>query len=99
VAVERARKGSRIRAWDIERATQSEYVKDYLTLADYFENGGDHEQAARCIRPYVEQRLRHRFPGPPLETRDSLGPMLGKIRDSKPGSRLYPLKDKLTELE
>jgi hypothetical protein len=83
----------------VERATQSEYVEHYLTLVDYLDNGGDHKKPAGCIRPYLEQRLRHLFPGPPLQTRDTLGEMIGKIRDSAPGSRLSELLPKLPDLE
>lgn len=97
--VERTGNGSRLRPWDVERATQSEYVRDYLALVDYLENGGDHEKVATCIRPYVEQRLRYLYPGPPFLTRDPLGHMIDKIRDSVPGSRLHELQTKLAELE
>jgi wobble nucleotide-excising tRNase len=97
--VARTKKCSQLQPWDVERATRSEYVKHYLALSDYIDNGGDHESAAACIRPYVEQRLRHLFPGPPFETRDTLGNMIAKIRDSRAGTRLYPLQKKLTELE
>jgi wobble nucleotide-excising tRNase len=96
--VERTAHGSQLRPWDIERATQTEYVEDYLALTDYLDKSGDHTKAAVSIRPYVEQRLRYLYPGPPFETRDSLGDMIKKIRDSAPGSRLYPLQKKLLEL-
>ena len=97
--VERTRTGSRLKPWDVERATQSEYVDHYMSLVNYLENGGDHKAPAACIRPYVEQRLRHLYPGPPFETRDTLGQMIGKIRASTPGSRIFALKSKLPELE
>ena len=96
--IARTKKCSRIQSWDVERALQTAYVKHYLALSDYVNNGGDHEKAAGCIRPYVEQRLRHLFPGPPFETRDSLGEMIQKIRESTPGTRLYSLQSKLTDL-
>jgi len=97
--VERTNSGSRLQQWDIERATQSQYVEHYLTLLDYLNNGGDHRPAAGCIRPYVEQRLRHVFPGPPFVTRDTLGEMIGKIRVCDPSSRLFAIKEKVSELE
>ena len=97
--VERTKKGSQLRPWDVDRATQSNYVKQYLALNDYLERGGDHAPAATCIRPYLEHRLRHLFPGPPFTTRDTLGEMIAKIRSSISGSRLYALKTKLTDLE
>ena len=96
--VERTRSGSQLKPWDVERATQSEYVTDYLALQDYLENGGEHRNAGRSIRPYVEQRLRHLYPGPPFQTRDTLGEMIAKIRDSAEGSRLCALKTQLPEL-
>lgn len=55
--------------------------------------------AAASIRTYVEQRLRHLFPGPPFSSGDSLGQMIGKIRDSADGSRVSALKDKIPVLE
>lgn len=97
--VERTSKGSSLKPWDVERATQSEYVEHYLTLVEYLANGGDHKKPAGCIRPYLEQRLRHLFPGPPILTRDTLGQMIAKIRESAPGSRLHTLLPKLPELE
>ena len=97
--VERTNKGSQLLPWDVDRATQSEYVEHYLTLDDFLEHGGDHRPAAACIRPYLEQRLRHLFPGPPFQTRDALAQMIAKIRDSDPGSRLYALRAKVPVLE
>jgi wobble nucleotide-excising tRNase len=97
--VERTKKGSQLLPWDVDLATQSKYVAHYLTLNDFLENGGDHRPPAACIRPYVEQRLRHLFPGPPFQTRDTLGDMIGKIRKSDPGSRLDALREKVQELE
>lgn len=97
--VQRSNSGSHISSWDVERALQSKYVQSYLTLNAFLESGGDHHSAARCIRPYLEQRLRHIYPGPPFHTRDSLGAMIGMIRDSQPGSRLYELQNKLEQLE
>jgi len=97
--VERTNRGSQLLPWDVERATQSRYVEHYLTLDAFLEQGGDHRPAAACIRPYLEQRLRHLFPGPPFQTRDTLGQMIAKIRDSGPGSRLDELRTKVPDLE
>jgi wobble nucleotide-excising tRNase len=97
--VEKTNRGSQLLPWDVDRATQSEYVEHYLTLHDFLENGGDHRPSAACIRPYVEQRLRHLFPGPPFQTRDTLGQMIAKIRDSDPGSRLDVLRASVPDLE
>jgi wobble nucleotide-excising tRNase len=96
--VERTNRGSQLLPWDVDRATQSEYVEHYLTLHAFLEHGGDHRPAAACIRPYLEQRLRHLFPGPPFETRDTLGDMIAKIRDSAAGTRLYTLREKVADL-
>ncbi len=97
--VERTATDSRLVPWDAERATRSEYVEDYLTLAGFLDGNVDHGIAAGCIRPYVEQRLRHLYPGPPFETRDSLGDMIRKIREAQAGDRLFELQAKLPELE
>jgi hypothetical protein len=97
--VERTNRGSQLSPWDVDRATQSEYVEHYLTLQDFLESGGDHRPAAACIRPYVEQRLRHLFPGPPFQTRDALGEMIAKVRNASPGSRLHALSGKLQDLD
>ena len=97
--VERTKKGSQLRPWDVDTATQGEYVTQYLMLDDYLENGGNHVPAAACIRPYLENRLRHLFPGPPFAARDTLGDMIMKIRSSNAGDRLYGLKAKLPDLE
>jgi wobble nucleotide-excising tRNase len=97
--VEKTNRGSQLVPWDVDRATQSEYVEQYLTLHDFLENGGDHRPSAACIRPYVEQRLRHLFPGPPFQTRDTLGQMIAKIRGSDPGSRLDALRANVPDLE
>jgi len=97
--VERTLAGSRLKPWDFELATQSEYVTAYLSLVNYLKNPDDHKATAGYIRPYVEQRLRYLYPGPPFENHDSLGKMIGKIRDSAAGSRIYKLKSKLPDLE
>jgi wobble nucleotide-excising tRNase len=97
--VERTNKGSQLVPWDVDRATRSEYVSHYLVLQDFLEHGGDHTRAAACIRPYLEQRLRHLFPGPPFQTRDTFGQMIAKVRDSASGSRLSALQAKVQDLE
>lgn len=97
--MERTRKGTWLRTWDVERATRTEYVEAYLTLVEYLESGGDHSVAAGRIRPYLEQRIRHMYPGPPFSTRHSLGDILNIVRTSSPGSRVYPLRVKLPGLE
>jgi wobble nucleotide-excising tRNase len=97
--VERTNNGSRLTPWDVELATRTEYVEHYITLNGYLENGGDHKKPAGCIRPYLEQRLRHLYPGPPFQTGDTLGDMIAKIRNSKSGSRIFLSQEKLLELE
>jgi hypothetical protein len=62
----------------------------------YGENGVG---KSTLVRPYLEQRLRHLFPGPPFLTRDALGDMIGKIRNSAAGSRLEVLREKIPGLE
>ena len=96
--VEKIRDASRLRPWDIEVATRSQYVKDYLCLITFLDHGGDHAEAAASIRTYIEQRLRHLYPGPPFGSGDSLGIMIGTIRDST-DPRISRLKDKVPILE
>jgi len=96
--VEKVRDESHLRPWDIETAMRSQYVKDYLCLVAFLERGGDHADAAASIRPYVEQRLRHLYPGPPFGSGDSLGKMIGTIRGST-DPRISALKDRLSILE
>ena len=99
LAVEEVANGSRMVPWDAEYATSSQYVKDYITLADFLNGDGSAAETAPAIRRYVEQRLRHLYPGPPLTTRDTLGCMIGRIREAASGSRLEALKGVLPELE
>jgi wobble nucleotide-excising tRNase len=98
LCVEQAGDESKIREWDVEQATTSDYVKDYLALDNYIQNGGDHQAVAARIRPYLEARIRYHFPGPPFTSRDSLGIMISKITASQPGSKLESIKDKVPEL-
>lgn len=97
--VERVGKGSKLMPWDVEKATQEQYVHDYLALTDFLANGGEHKLAAKSIRPYLEQRLRHLYPGPPFTTRDTLGVMIGTIRKYAADPRFKTLASKLAELE
>jgi wobble nucleotide-excising tRNase len=97
--IERTDLGSKLTQWDIEAETRTEYVRYYLTIQSFLSEGGDHRPAAACIRLYLEQRLRHMYPGPPFRTRDTLTEMINKIRESESTCRLSGLKDKVSEFE
>jgi len=97
--IEEVAAGSRLLPWDAERATRSQYVNDYLTLTGFMDGDVDEERAAPAVRRYVEQRIRHIFPGPPLSARDSLGQMIQKIQNAKAGDRIEALKPLLPELQ
>lgn len=91
--------GALLRIWDVERATRGQYFNDYAALEDFLDDKLEHTAAMRSIRPYAEQRLRYRFPGTGLSSRDNLGDIIGKIKNASKGSRLKELEPKLRDLE
>ncbi|MDP2232728.1 MAG: hypothetical protein Q8K89_03760, partial [Actinomycetota bacterium] len=88
-----------MRPWDVERATRGQYFNDFAMLQDLLGDRIDHTVAVRAIRPYLEARLRYRYPGTTLTTRDNLGDMIGKIRNAGRGSVLKELEPSLRDLE
>lgn len=91
--------GALLRRWDVESATRGQYFNDYAALEDLVDDKIDVAVGARSIRPYLEQRLRYRYPGTTLTSRDNLGDMIGKIRNSSRDSRLKELEPRLRDLE
>lgn len=93
---------SRIKEWDIERATQGEYFQNYFALSDYLAKGVSSDLhrrlVARCIRPLLEGNLRLRFPVE-FSSGEWLGDFVAKIRESESGESLYCLRPELRELE
>ena len=90
--------GTTLRAWDVEREATSGYFRNYFRLLDFAQNKlGDMEEIIRSTRPFVEDHLRHRFPG--LFThRESLGNMIGKIGEAEESNPLTAMKPKLDDL-
>ena len=100
--VARGRVGSKIAPWDICHETRTPFERSYIVLSDYL--GGDYDgdlsDVASRIRPVLEAHLRHKAPSA-FSTDDSLGDMIGKIRQASsdsPGHYLKPLVDELGEL-
>jgi len=91
--------GAAIRPWDVEVATRGQYFSDYMALEDFLDDKTDHSDAARSIRPYLEQRIRFLFPGTSITSRDNLGDMIGKVKNAGRGSRLKALEPRLRDLE
>lgn len=91
--------GALLRCWDAERATRGRYFNDYETLEDLLDDKIDVAIGVRSIRPYLEQRLRYRYPGTSLTSRDNLGDMIGKIKNASKGSPLKELEPRLRDLE
>ena len=92
--------GSAIGEWDIDRASKSDYERNWWVLSEYLEKGatGDRVDIARCIRPLLEDYLRYRAPGmfPKVKW---LGDQIEMIRNAKTESPLAQLKPHLKELE
>lgn len=56
-----------IREWNVDEHCRSQAHKDYFMLKSFLDNGvpagGDLASVARRIRPYVEDYVRHKYPG------------------------------------
>ena len=94
-------KGCVFQACDIDEICESEYVGHYRELCGYLSDGRPSEKlrnVAKCIRPYLETNLRHRFPVE-LVKQENLGKMIGAIKNSGGGSGLVCLMPRLPDLE
>ena len=88
-----------IAEWDIEVETQSQYMKNYSILLNYYrERKGNPIDIARTIRPFLEGLLRARFPGR-FNPNEWLGDMIKKIRECGEQDGLANAKADLEELE
>lgn len=68
--------------WDIESETQSNYLKNYSMLLDFYrDRKGNPLNVVRSIRPFIEGLLRIHFPGHFL-TNEWLGDFINKIRSA-----------------
>lgn len=98
----RGRVGSKIAPWDICDETRTSFERSYVVLSDYLRGDydGDLSDVASRIRLVLEGHLRHRVPSA-FSPDDSLGMMIGKIREcggDSPEHQLKLLEDDLAEL-
>lgn len=85
--------------WDIEKETQSNYIKDFSTLLSYYrERVGNPLDVARAIRPFLEGLLRAHFPGH-FQPTEWLGDFVNKIRNASISDGLFHAKNDLPEIE
>jgi len=85
--------------WDIEKETQSDYIKNFSTLLSYYrEREGNPLDVARAIRPFLEGLLRTHFPGH-FQPTEWLGDFIVKIREASSPSGLSHAKGDLPEIE
>jgi len=88
---------TRIATWDIEQATQARFVADRQTLADYYNSGeGNLRDIVNKIRPVLEAYCKNLFPSEFVA--DTLGTIIGKVRNAGAAHQLFPLLDDLDAL-
>ncbi len=83
---------------DIEEATQALYKAQRKVLLDYYHDGkGDPRDVVQKIRPVLETYCKI-LGGSLFADNDTLGVMVGKIRNAGAGHQLFPLCDDLEDL-
>jgi wobble nucleotide-excising tRNase len=88
---------TKICEWDIELATQNQYVLDCNVLANYHTTGeGNPRDLVTKLRPILETHCRKVSPGEFVG--DPLGTIIGKVRAAGVAHQLYPLLDDLDVL-
>lgn len=86
------RDNATIAEWDIEKATQPNYTRDYLDLHAYIDHSnGEPRSIARKIRPVLEGILRMRFPNE-FPDGEWLGDFIQKIRRAEPNTPLSTMQ-------
>jgi wobble nucleotide-excising tRNase len=84
--------------WDVEAATQSEYKVNRQALTDYYhDNVGEPREVVQKIRPVLETYSKILGVGT-IADADTLGVIVGKIRDAGPTHQLHPICDGLDDL-
>lgn len=84
--------------WDIEVATQAQFLADRQALADYYNSAEGHPRdVVNKIRPVLETYCRNLYPSQ-FTPADSLGTIIAKIRDSGQTHSLAPILDDLEAL-
>lgn len=85
-------------AWDIEEATQAAYDADRRALKDYHLHAlGNPREVVQKIRPVLESFCKYVGGGSILAT-DTLGVIVGKVRDAGSSHVLYPVLEGLDDL-
>ena len=84
--------------WDIELATQAQFLADRQALVDYYNSAEGHPRdVVNKIRPVLETYCRHLYPSQ-FTPADSLGAIIAKIRDAGPAHPLAAILDDLETL-
>jgi wobble nucleotide-excising tRNase len=84
--------------WDVEAATQGAYKADRKVLTDYYHDGiGEMRHVVQKIRPVLEYYTKILGAGA-LADSDTLGVIVGKIRNAGVGHQLFPHCDELDNL-
>jgi wobble nucleotide-excising tRNase len=92
------KQNSTICEWDVVKATQDHYKADRNALSNYYvANEGQPRDVVQKIRPVLETYCKNLGGGTLIET-DTLGAIVGKIRNAGAGHQLSPLCDDLEEL-
>jgi wobble nucleotide-excising tRNase len=87
-----------IAEWDIERAVQARYLADLGTLQRFFSDGeGDPRDVIQKIRPALEAYCRNLYPTQ-FGEQETMGSIVGKIRDAGAAHPLSSIVDYLDEL-
>lgn len=85
--------------WDIEVATQGQFLADQQALVDYYNSArGDLRDVVKKIRPVLETYCRNLYPSQ-FTPADSLGAIISKIRDAEPAHLLAAILDDLEDLD
>ena len=84
--------------FNIEEATQAAYNAQRKVLLDFYHDGkGDLRDVVQKIRPVLESYCKI-LGGGLLADTDTLGVMVGKIRDAGQGHQLFQIADDLEDL-
>lgn len=84
--------------WDIEVATQAQFLADRQALADYYNSAEGHPRdVVNKIRPVLETYCRNLYPSQ-FALADSLGAIIAKIRGTGPTHPFAPVLEDLEAL-
>ncbi len=87
-----------IAEWDIEKAVQTRYLADLSTLQKFFTDGeGNPRDVIQKIRPVLEAYCRNLYPTQ-FGEQETMGSIVGKIRDAGAAHSLALIVDDLDEL-